>query len=192
MKIGLLDRAPDASKDIGLLLHKALEKIAFLPFGLVIDQWRWKVFSGEIPPEKYNQAWWELRQKYQGVAPPVARSEADFDPGAKYHVAGERSLHALFSGGHSCSSSFIARCRKSRGMPRAVEPLLDLWQPGGRATVERDARNGRKPALAGGSDRMTGQAQMDASAILDYFAPLQKWLDEQKQGQAGGLVRGSR
>src|SRR5271157_2542379 len=95
VKLGLLDKAPDTSKDIGLLLHRALEKIAFLPFGLVIDQWRWKVFSGEIPPEKYNQTWWELRQKYQGIAPPgpggtpegAARGEEDFDPGAKYHVA---------------------------------------------------------------------------------------------------------
>src|SRR5207248_8100066 len=87
VKLGLLDNAPDTSKDIGLLLHKALEKIAFLPFGLVIDQWRWKVFSGEIPPEKYNQTWWELRRKYQGIAPPVERSESDFDPAAKYHVA---------------------------------------------------------------------------------------------------------
>src|SRR5213083_3362952 len=86
-KIGLIDKAPDASRDIGLLLDKALEKIAFLPFGLLIDQWRWKVFSGEIPPEKYNETWWALRLKYQGIAPPVPRSEADFDPGAKYHVA---------------------------------------------------------------------------------------------------------
>src|SRR5213595_267072 len=70
-----------------ILLKLALEKVAFLPFGLLIDQWRWKVFSGEIKPEDYNKAWWELRLKYQGVSPPVARSEADFDPGAKYHVA---------------------------------------------------------------------------------------------------------
>src|SRR5678810_721060 len=87
VKIGLLQKAPDPSKDIGLLLRRALGKVAFLPFGLLIDQWRWKVFSGEIPPEKYNQTWWELRQKYQGVAPPVDRSESDFDPAAKYHVA---------------------------------------------------------------------------------------------------------
>ena len=83
----MLERVPDPSKDIGLLLHKALEKIAFLPFGLMIDQYRWKVFSGEIPPDKYNQAWWQLRLKYQGIAPPVDRTEADFDPAAKYHVA---------------------------------------------------------------------------------------------------------
>ena len=87
VKLGFIPKAPDASKDIGLLLNKALEKIAFLPFGLLIDQWRWKVFSGEIPPEKYNEAWWALRLKYQGIAPPVSRTEKDFDPGAKYHVA---------------------------------------------------------------------------------------------------------
>ena len=98
VKIGLLDQAPDPSKDIGLLLRKALEKIAFLPFGLLIDQWRWKVFSGEIPPEKYNQAWWELRRKYQGIAPPVARSEDDFDPGGEISRGRQRALYALFPG----------------------------------------------------------------------------------------------
>jgi hypothetical protein len=69
VKLGFLQKPPDASKDIGLLLNKALEKVAFLPFGLMIDQWRWKVVSGEIPSEKYNQAWWDVRLKYQGVSP---------------------------------------------------------------------------------------------------------------------------
>src|SRR5499427_4500559 len=86
VKLGFINKAPDASKDIGLLLHRALEKVAFLPFGLLIDQWRWKVFSGEIPADKYNQGWWELRKKYQGVAPSSDRGEELFDPGAKYHV----------------------------------------------------------------------------------------------------------
>ena len=81
VKLEFLNAQPDPSKDLGLLLEKALEKIAFLPFGLLIDQWRWKVFSGEITPEQYNQAWWALRLKYQGVAPPTPRSEEDFDPG---------------------------------------------------------------------------------------------------------------
>src|SRR5208337_686621 len=85
-KIGLLENVPGSSKDLGLLLYKALEKVAFLPFGLMIDKWRWQVFSGQVPPEKYNESWWKLRLQYQGVAPPVSRSEADFDPGAKYHV----------------------------------------------------------------------------------------------------------
>ncbi|HMD30275.1 MAG TPA: M2 family metallopeptidase, partial [Candidatus Acidoferrales bacterium] len=88
-KIGLLETVPPESADIGLLLRQALDKVAFLPFGLLVDQWRWKVFSGEVAPANYNQAWWELRQKYQGVAPPLPRSEQDFDPGAKYHVAAD-------------------------------------------------------------------------------------------------------
>src|SRR5207244_267911 len=86
VKIGLFDKAPDASRDIGLLLDRALERFAFLPFGLLIDQWRWKVFSGEVPPVNYNKAWWDLRLKYQGVAPPSPRGEEFFDPAAKYHV----------------------------------------------------------------------------------------------------------
>ncbi len=86
-QIGLIDSVPPPSADIGLLLDRALDKVAFLPFGLLVDEWRWKVFSGEIKPADYNKSWWELRRKYQGIAPPVARSEADFDPGAKYHVA---------------------------------------------------------------------------------------------------------
>src|SRR5437868_5254459 len=86
VKIGLLPKAPDPSKDTGLLLRKALEKIAFLPFGLLIDQWRWKVFSGEITPAEYNKQWWALRLKYQGIAPVTPRGDEFFDPGAKYHV----------------------------------------------------------------------------------------------------------
>lgn len=87
-EIGLLQTVPPAEADIPILLKQALDKVAFLPFGLMIDKWRWQVFSGAIKPEDYNKAWWDLRLKYQGVVPPVERSEADFDPGAKYHVAG--------------------------------------------------------------------------------------------------------
>src|ERR1700739_4596651 len=87
-KIGLIETVPPASGDIDYLLAQALEKVAFLPFGLTIDKWRWEVFSGQVKPAEYNKAWWDVRLKYQGVAPPVARTEADFDPGAKYHVPG--------------------------------------------------------------------------------------------------------
>src|SRR4029079_5874795 len=87
VKIGLLDKAPDASRDIGLLMTRALDKVAFLPFGLLIDQWRWKVFAGDVKPDQFHKAWWDLRLKYQGVAPPSPRGEEWFDPGAKYHVS---------------------------------------------------------------------------------------------------------
>src|SRR5205807_9108853 len=87
VQIGLLEKEPPPTADLGLLLRDALDKIAFLPFGIMIDKWGWRVFSGEVTPANYNKAWWDLRRQYQGIAPPNARTEDDFDPGAKYHIA---------------------------------------------------------------------------------------------------------
>ncbi|MGA2115530.1 MAG: M2 family metallopeptidase [Bryobacteraceae bacterium] len=190
VKIGLLDRAPDASKDIGLLLARALEKVAFLPFGLLIDQWRWRVFSGEIPPEKYNQAWWNLRRKYQGVAPPLERTELDFDPGAKYHVAGNVPYTRYFL-------SFIMQFQFHRALARAAGcPAAESGTPLSRCSIYASHEAGEKlnNMLEMGLSRpwqealyqMTGERGLDASAILDYFAPLQKWLDEQNKGKPVG------
>ena len=185
VKLGLLDRAPDPSKDTGLLLRRALEKVAFLPFGLVIDQWRWKVFSGEIPPEKYTQTWWELRRKYQGVAPPGERSEADFDPGAKYHVAAnvpymryfladilQFQFHRALAQAAGCSGP-LSRCSiyGSQEAGRRLNAMLEMGQS--RPWPE---------AL----EKISGSRQMDATAIRDYFKPLEKWLNEQNQGQPVG------
>jgi peptidyl-dipeptidase A len=185
VKLGLLDHAPDASSDIGLLLSKALEKVAFLPFGLMIDKWRWEVFSGRIPPDKYNQSWWEMRLKYQGVAPPVPRTEADFDPGAKYHVAANVPYMRYFL-------ADILQFQFHRALARAS----GCHGPLHRCSIYGDAAAGKRlrAMLALGKSRpwpealeaLTGDRQMDASAILDYFAPLQKWLDEQNQGKPVG------
>jgi peptidyl-dipeptidase A len=112
-KVGLLEKTPEGNNDIPQLLQQALDRVAFLPFGLLIDQWRWKVFSGEITPANYNASWWALRLKYQGVAPPVARSEKDFDPGAKYHVAANVPYTRYFLA-HILEFQFYrALCRES-------------------------------------------------------------------------------
>ncbi len=187
VKIGLLDKSPDASKDIGLLLARALEKISFLPFGLMIDQWRWKVFSGEIPPDQYNKGWWDLRLKYQGVAPPVARSEEDFDPGAKYHVAANVPYTRYFL-------SFIMQFQFHRALAQAAG--CPASTPLHRCSIYDSKEAGKKlnTMLAMGLSRpwqdamqeITGQPKIDATAILDYFAPLQKWLDEQNKGKPVG------
>jgi peptidyl-dipeptidase A len=185
VQIGLLDKAPDASKDIGFLLNKALEKIAFLPFGLLIDQWRWKVFSGQIPPEKYNQTWWELKLKYQGVAPPVDRSEEDFDPGAKYHVA----VNAPYM------RYFLADFLQFQ-FHRALAQAAGCKGPLHRCSIYGNKEAGKRlnAMLEMGLSRpwpdaleaITGQRQMDATAIRDYFAPLEKWLNEQNKGKPVG------
>jgi peptidyl-dipeptidase A len=185
IKIGLLDKAPDASKDIGLLLARALDKVAFLPFGVVIDQWRWKVFSGQTPPEKYNEAWWQLRQKYQGVAAPLARTEADFDPGAKYHVPANVPY----------TRYFMAAILQFQ-FHRALAAAAGCHEPLHRCSIYGNQEAGKRliAMLEMGQSRpwpealgaLTGERKMDATAIVDYFAPLKKWLDQQNQGQPVG------
>jgi peptidyl-dipeptidase A len=185
VRIGLLDRAPDASRDIGLLLARALEKVAFLPFGLVIDQWRWDVFSGAIAPGAYNQAWWDRRLKYQGVAPVTPRGEEFFDPGAKYHVPAN----------YSYTRYFLAHILQFQ-FHRELSKIAGCTSPLHRCSIYESAEAGRRLSamLELGQSRpwpdaleaLTGSRQMDATAIVDYFAPLKAWLDEQTKGQKAG------
>jgi peptidyl-dipeptidase A len=185
VKIGLLDKAPDTSRDLGLLMTRALDKIAFLPFGLLIDQWRWKVFAGEIPPDQYNKGWWDLRLKYQGIAPPSSRGEGFFDPGAKYHVP-DNTPYTRY---------FIADILQFQ-FHRALSKIAGCTLPLNRCSTYENKEAGRRlnAMLSMGLSRpwqdaleaLTGSKQMDATAILDYFAPLSKWLDEQLAGKPIG------
>lgn len=183
--VGLLDKVPGPEGDIGLLLKMALNRVAFLPFGLLVDQWRWGVFSGKIPPENYNKAWWDLVRKYQGLKPPVVRSESDFDPGAKYHIPGNMPYARYFLARTLQFQFYRALCRQ-RGH---TGPLHRCSFYG-----DKDAGKRLGDMMALGSSRpwpdaleiVTGQRQMDASAILEYFAPLKSWLDAQNKGQTVG------
>jgi peptidyl-dipeptidase A len=184
-ELGFISKQPDPSKDIGLLLRLALDKVAFLPFGLLIDQWRWRVFSGDITPAEYNQAWWDLKLKYQGVAPPVQRTETDFDPGAKYHVPANVPYTRYFLA-HILQFQFHRALCKEAG---DTGPL-------NRCSIYNNKAAGEKleKMLAMGLSRpwpealaaLSGESQMDATAIVDYFAPLKTWLDEQNKGQTCG------
>ena len=185
VKIGLLDKAPDASGDIGLLLQKALEKIAFLPFGLVIDQWRWKVFSGEITPEHYNQTWWSLRQKYQGIAAPVDRTESDFDPAAKYHVAANVPYMRYFLA-DILQFQFHRALAQTAGCAGPLHRCSIYGNQAAGAKLNSMLEMGASRPWQEALEKIAGTRQMDATAIRDYFAPLQKWLDEQNRGKPVG------
>ena len=177
-QLGLIDKVPEQSADIGFLLNRALDKVAFLPFGYLVDQWRWKVFSGEVGPNDYNKAWWELREKYQGVAAPVARSEQDFDAGAKYHVPANTPYARYFLAAILQFQFHRALCREAG----FTGPLYQCSIYGNKKAGEK-----LKAMLAMGTSKpwpeelkaMTGEDKMDATAILDYFAPLKQWLDQQ-------------
>ena len=185
VQVGLLNRVPDASNDIGLLLRQALDKIAFLPFGLLVDQWRWKVFAGEITPDRYNEVWWQLREQYQGIRPPEARSADSFDPGAKYHVPANTPYTRYFLA-HILQFQFHRALCEAAGVegPLYRCSIFDSEEAGRRlrTMLELGASRPWPEAL----ETIAGTREMDATAILDYFAPLAVWLDEQNQGRACG------
>jgi peptidyl-dipeptidase A len=184
-KVGLLENVPQASNDIPELLKQALDRVAFLPFGLMIDQWRWKVFSGEIAPADYNKSWWELRRKYQGVAPPMARSEADFDPGAKYHVAANVPYTRYFLA-HILEFQFYrALCRES-GYKGPLHGCTFYGSKEAGAKFNKMLAMGQSKPWPDALEVLTGERQTDAGALLEYFAPLKQWLDEQNKGKKVG------
>jgi len=179
--IGLINSIPPESADIGILLDRALDKVAFLPFGLLVDQWRWKVFSGEIKPEDYNKSWWELRRKYQGIAPPVTRSESDFDPGAKYHVAANVPYARYFLATILQFQFHRALCKEA-GYTGPLNRCSIYGNKAAGAKLAKMLAMGESRPWPEALEAITGQRKMDATAMLDYFAPLKKWLDEQNAG----------
>jgi peptidyl-dipeptidase A len=187
-EIGLVDTIPDAKNDVGMLLKLALDKIAFVPFGLLVDQWRWKVFSGDVLPADYNKVWWQLREKYQGVRAPIERPDDAFDPGAKYHVPGNTPYTRYFLA-HILQFQFHkALCEKAGN----TDPIHRCSIYG-----SKEAGDALNAMLSMGKSKtwqealftLTGKREMDANAILDYFAPLKAWLDEQNQNRQCGWVQ---
>jgi len=185
-RIGLV-RAVTPSHEalINQQMKMALEKIAFLPFGRLIDQWRWRVFSGEITPGNYNSSWWELRRRYQGIAPPVPRSEADFDPGAKYHIPDNTPYTRYFL-------SFILQFQFHKALCAAAGnqgPLYECSNYGSREAGRRFADMlslGASQPWQEALEKLTGTRRIDAAAISEYFQPLMQWLSEQNRGQQCG------
>ncbi|WP_114392527.1 M2 family metallopeptidase [Oleisolibacter albus] len=185
VKLGLLDKEPSTDGDIGLLLQQAMDKVAFMPFGLLIDKWRWDVFSGKTKPEDYNKAWWDLRVKYQGVAAPVERTEADFDPGAKNHVATSVPYVRYFLARILQFQFHQAACQQAGYTgPLHRCSIAGNTEVGKRfnAMLEMGASKPWPEALK----TFTGSDKMDAGAMLAYFAPLKDWLDKQNEGKSCG------
>jgi len=184
-KLGLIDQVPPASADIPLLLRTALDKIAFLPFGLLIDKWRWQVYSGQVTPEHYNSAWWALREKYQGVAPPVERSEADFDPGAKYHIPGNVPYMRYFLARVYQFQFYRAMCQTA-GYKGPLNRCSVYGSKEAGARLNAMLEMGCSKPWPEVLKTMTGSDKADASAIIEYFQPLMDWLKEQNKSESEG------
>ncbi len=185
-ELGLIPAAPaDEQGLVNVQMKDALDKVAFLPFGLLVDRWRWDVFSGKTPPSRYQAAWWELRRRLQGVAPPAPRGEGDFDPGAKYHVPANVPY----------TRYFLARILQFQ-FHRALCRIAGHRGPLHACSVRGNAEAGRRleAMMALGASRpwpdaleaLTGERAMDASALVEYFAPLRRWLDRENAGRSCG------
>ena len=183
--IGLLDREPAATGDTLDLLRLALDHVAFLPFGITIDKWRWEVFAGKVTPDQYTKRWWELRGSYGGVMPPIPRSPTDFDPGAKYHVPGNVPYMRYFL-------AQVLEFQFYRAMCHAAGSTGPLYRCSFYGSTEAGHR--LNAMLRVGASRpwpealatLTGQREMDATALLDYFQPLMVWLERQNKGAPVG------
>ncbi|WP_271438560.1 M2 family metallopeptidase [Pontixanthobacter luteolus] len=187
VQIDMLDRedVPGADKDIGLLLRQAMDKIAFLPFGLLVDKWRWGVFDGSIAPEQYNEAWHGLKEEYQGITPPVDRPADAFDAGAKYHIPGNTPYTRYFLARILQFQFYKAACDQA-----GWEGPLHRCSFYGNEEVGKNLNAmlemGASKPWPDALEAFTGERQMSGKALVEYFAPLQAWLDEQNEGQPTG------
>jgi peptidyl-dipeptidase A len=186
-QIGLIteEEKPGPDADTALLMQTALDKIAFLPFALTVDSWRWDVLNGTTPPEDYNKAWWDLRLKNQGIVPPASRPADAFDPGAKYHIPGNTPYLRYFL-------SFVMQFQFHKAACEQAGwegPLHRCSIYGNKEVGERFnemLEAGMSRPWPETLEKFTGTREMDASAMVEYFEPLTEYLDEQNKGQSCG------
>jgi len=183
--IGLLDETPDASKDIGLLMAQALEKVAFQPFGLLMDKWRWQVFSGELTPQTYNDGWWALRTQYQGIRPPVERTSDDFDPGGKFHIPNNVSYTRYFIA-HILQFQFHKTSCDMAGWDGPLHRCSVFGAENVGKRFNDMLEMGSSKPWPEALEAFTGSREMDGTAMVDYFAPLMVWLQEQNADRQCG------
>ncbi|RYD58104.1 MAG: peptidase M2 family protein [Sphingomonadales bacterium] len=187
VQIGLLDQSkvPSADKDIGLLLRQAMDKVAFLPFGLLIDKWRWGVFDGSIPAGSYQAGWDKLRLDYQGVVAPVKRDETRFDPGAKYHIPGNTPYARYFLARVLQFQFYKAACDQA-GWKGPLHRCSFFGNKEVGARLNKMMEMGASKPWPDALEAFTGSRQMSGKAMAEYFAPLKTWLDKQNKGQPKG------
>ncbi|MGV3479266.1 MAG: M2 family metallopeptidase [Sphingobium sp.] len=187
VSIGLLDKAkvPAADKDLGLLLRQAMDKIAFLPFGLLVDKWRWGVFNGQIPATGYEKGWNDLRLRYQGIVPPVPRDETRFDPGAKFHVPAAVPYTRYFLARILQFQFYQAACKQA-GWKGPLHRCSFYGDKAVGAKLNAMLEMGASKPWPDALQAFTGSREMSGKAMLAYFAPLQTWLKAQNKGKQCG------
>ena len=179
------DQVPSADKDIGLLLRQAMDKVAFLPFGLLLDRYRWNLFNGTIADAEYNTAWTDLRLEYQGVTPPVERPADGFDPGAKYHIPGNVSYTRYFLARLLQFQFYKAAC-DTAGWEGPLHRCSFYGNEEVGKNLNAMLEMGASKPWPDALEAFTGERQMNGTAMVEYFAPLMAWLEQQNEGEEAG------
>ncbi|WP_379921136.1 M2 family metallopeptidase [Erythrobacter sp. R86502] len=187
VQIDMLEPAqvPSADKDIGLLLRQAMDKVAFLPFGLLLDRYRWGLYDGSIPEAATNTGWNALRRDYQGVVPPVERSADGFDAGAKYHIPGNVSYTRYFLARLLQFQFYKAAC-ETAGWEGPLHRCSFYGNKDVGAKLNAMLEMGASKPWPDALEVFTGERQMNGTAMVEYFAPLMTWLEEQNKGETAG------
>ncbi|OHC96717.1 MAG: peptidyl-dipeptidase [Sphingomonadales bacterium RIFCSPLOWO2_12_FULL_63_15] len=187
VKIGLLDAAkvPGADKDLGLLLRQAMDKVAFLPFGLLIDKWRWGVFDGSIPQDQMQKGWTDLRLQYQGIIPPAPRDETKFDAGGKYHIPGNTPYTRYFLARILQFQFYEAACKQA-GWKGPLHRCSFYGNKDVGAKLNAMLEMGASKPWPDALQTFTGTRTISGKSMTAYFAPLQKWLIQQNKGKSCG------
>jgi peptidyl-dipeptidase A len=183
-QLGWVEETGDEN-DVALLLKSALDNVALVPWTYLVDQWRWDVFSGETAPDEYNRAWWDLRLEHQGIAPPVERGEEYFDAGAKYHVPASVSYNRYFLARILQYQFHRALCKEA-GYEGPLHRCSIYGSKAAGAKLKEMLEMGTSRPWPEALEALTGSAQMDATAMADFYAPLKTWLDEQNAGRQCG------
>jgi peptidyl-dipeptidase A len=177
-KAGLMAQTPPADADIGDLLGRALSKVAILPFAYSVDKWRWDVYSGKTQPEDYDKTWWQLREQYMGVKRPAAMANGGFDAGAKYHVAADVPYARYFLADMLQFQFHRALCREA-GYTGPLNRCSVYDNPKAGAKLQQMLAMGASKPWPEALKAISGEDKIDGGALLEYFAPLKTWLDQQ-------------
>ena len=186
-QIGLIseDQVPGADADLALLMNTALDKIAFLPFAITVDQWRWSVLDGSTPPADYNAKWWELRTANQGIVPPGPRPEDAFDPGAKYHIPGNTPYLRYFLS-YILQYQFHEAACEMAGWEGPLHRCSIYGNEEVGAKLKAMLEKGASEPWPDALEAFTGTREMDGSAITEYFEPLITYMKEENEGRSCG------
>lgn len=164
------------------LLNSALDQIVFIPWAAgVMTSWEHDFYEGDLSADELNKRWWDYVARFQGIAPPEPRGEEYCDPATKTHINDDPAQYYKYAIAFAIKYQLHMYIAKNilhqdprncsyYGNKELGAFLYNLMKVG----ATRDWRQLIREA--------TGE-DLSAKAMLEYYAPLMKYLQEQNKGR---------